>query len=153
MRPFAIQAVGDGLQVLLVATVIAQQHDVPETVRPQAARRDRRRQHRRAQTQTPGFADHRGLKSTCGLRKASYDTRMSSRTSERFSALYRLRVDGRDVQARARALALEQSIEMPLEAVTQDFIRDNVVARVESIEAAADDGGAGFDLKLSFATA
>ena len=91
------------------------------------------------------------MKSTCGLRKASYDTRMSSRTSERFSALYRLRVDGRDVQARARALALEQSIEMPLEAVTQDFIRDNVVARVESIEAA--DGGAGFDVKLSFATA
>ncbi len=78
---------------------------------------------------------------------------MSSRTSERFSALYRLRVDGRDVQARARALALEQSIEMPLEAVTEDFIRDNVVARVESIEAAADDGGAGFDVKLSFATA
>jgi ribulose-bisphosphate carboxylase large chain len=73
--------------------------------------------------------------------------------SDRFSATYRLRVDSRDVQARARALALEQSIEMPLEAVTQDFVRDRVVARVAAIEPAGSaQGTGGFDVTLSFAT-
>jgi ribulose-bisphosphate carboxylase large chain len=73
--------------------------------------------------------------------------------SDRFSATYRLRVDSRDVQARARALALEQSIEMPLEAVTVDFVRDRVVARVAAIEPAGSaQGTGGFDVTLSFAT-
>ncbi len=77
----------------------------------------------------------------------------SDGTSERFCATYRLRVDARDVQARASALALEQSIEMPLAAVTQDYIRDHIVAQVASIDAVDPAGGAsGFDVKLSFAT-
>jgi len=72
---------------------------------------------------------------------------------ERFCATYRLRVDAASVQARARALALEQSIEMPLEAVTQPWVRDRVVARVASIEPVQPAGGAsGFDVTLSFAT-
>jgi ribulose-bisphosphate carboxylase large chain len=78
---------------------------------------------------------------------------MSSGASERFSATYRLRVPAPDVQARAQALALEQSIEMPLEAVTQDFVRDRLVARVESIEPAATAEGSGrFDVRLALAT-
>ena len=72
---------------------------------------------------------------------------------ERFCATYRLRADAASVQARARALALEQSIEMPLEAVTQPWVRDRVVARVASIEPVQPAGGAsGFDVTLSFAT-
>ncbi len=67
---------------------------------------------------------------------------------ERFRATYRVRADRRDVQARAQALALEQSIEMPLAAVTQDFVRERIVARVTSIEPAAD----AFEVSLSFAT-
>ena len=76
---------------------------------------------------------------------------MSNDACERFRAAYRVRAEGRDARARAQALALEQSIEMPLEAVTQDFVRERVVARVESVEPAATDGA--FDVGLSFATA
>jgi ribulose-bisphosphate carboxylase large chain len=39
-----------------------------------------------------------------------------------------------DIQRRAEALALEQSIEMPLEAVRDQRIRDEIVGRVDSIE-------------------
>lgn len=45
-----------------------------------------------------------------------------------------------EIEARAAALALEQSIEMPLAAVTADRIRHEVVARVERIEALSPDG-------------
>lgn len=76
---------------------------------------------------------------------------MPNNAFERFRAAYRLHADARDVQARARALALEQSIEMPLEAVTHDAVRSQVVARVESVEPAAEAGA--FDVTLSFATA
>jgi ribulose-bisphosphate carboxylase large chain len=76
---------------------------------------------------------------------------MSNNAFERFRAVYRLRAEGRDARARAQALALEQSIEMPLEAVTQEAVRHHVVARVESIEPSAVEGA--FDVRLSFATA
>jgi ribulose-bisphosphate carboxylase large chain len=76
---------------------------------------------------------------------------MSQPLSERFSATYRISVEARDVQARAQALALEQSIEMPLEAVTQPFVRERVVARVESIEPVVAACGR-FDVKLALAT-
>jgi len=73
--------------------------------------------------------------------------------AERFCATYRLRVDAAQVQARSRALALEQSIEMPLEAVAQEFVRDRIVARVASIDPVEPAVGASaFDVKLSFAT-
>ena len=89
---------------------------------------------------------------------------MSDDSSERFCATYRVRAQARGIQARAHALALEQSIEMPLDAVTQQFVRDRIVARVESIgladsaaggraDGAADGAaGVGFDVTLSFAS-
>jgi ribulose-bisphosphate carboxylase large chain len=77
---------------------------------------------------------------------------MASNASERFRATYRLRVSAPDVQARAQALALEQSIEMPLEAVTQSFVRERVVARVEAIEAVQGADGSGcFHVTLALA--
>lgn len=51
----------------------------------------------------------------------------------RLHALYHLRCAAADVEARAEALALEQSIEMPLAPVTSAYVRDEVVARVEGI--------------------
>jgi ribulose-bisphosphate carboxylase large chain len=75
---------------------------------------------------------------------------MSQPVSERFSATYRISVEASDVRARAQALALEQSVEMPLEAVTQPFVRERVVARVESIEPVEAAPGR-FDVKLSLA--
>jgi ribulose-bisphosphate carboxylase large chain len=51
------------------------------------------------------------------------------------SATYVLTSNADEVQKRAAALALEQSVEMPLEAVADPKIRDSIVARVGSIEA------------------
>lgn len=51
---------------------------------------------------------------------------------------YRLRSDGAAAAQRAQALALEQSIEMPLEAVTDERVLREVVARVEQLDAQPD---------------
>jgi len=51
----------------------------------------------------------------------------------RLHAIYHLHAAPDDIAARARALALEQSIEMPLEAVTSEYVRSDIVASVESI--------------------
>ena len=51
----------------------------------------------------------------------------------RLHAIYHLHASAADIDARARALALEQSIEMPLEAVTSEYVRRDIVATVESI--------------------
>lgn len=51
----------------------------------------------------------------------------------RLQAIYRIRSDARSIEARARALAVEQSVEMPVAAITDDFVCDEIVGRVESI--------------------
>jgi ribulose-bisphosphate carboxylase large chain len=51
---------------------------------------------------------------------------------------YRLRVDTGEAAHRARLLAVEQSIEMPPEAVGDRRVLDEVIARVEAVEAQAD---------------
>lgn len=54
-------------------------------------------------------------------------------SSPRIIAHYRVSCDSADIAARAQALALEQSIECPLEAVGDPSILEEVVARVEDI--------------------
>lgn len=56
----------------------------------------------------------------------------------RIVASYRIRCAQREIEARARALAIEQSVEMPVHAVRSDWVRANVVGRVDSIEADGD---------------
>jgi ribulose-bisphosphate carboxylase large chain len=51
----------------------------------------------------------------------------------RIRAHYHLAATAEGVEARATALALEQSIEMPLEAVQSAYVRDDVVARVDAV--------------------
>lgn len=51
----------------------------------------------------------------------------------RLHALYHLRCTAADAPSRAAALALEQSIEMPLAPVTSDYVREEIVARVEGL--------------------
>jgi ribulose-bisphosphate carboxylase large chain len=78
---------------------------------------------------------------------------MSSHLSDRFHATYRLRANAHDAKARAEALALEQSIEIPLEAVTERTVLDRVVARVASIEPCEGPESTGcFEVTLSLAT-
>lgn len=67
--------------------------------------------------------------------------------NERIRATYRVACVEAEIDARARALALEQSVEMPLAAVADARILRDVVARVESI--AAD--GHGFRVVIGIA--
>jgi len=66
----------------------------------------------------------------------------------RIGAVYAIRADPASIAERAQALALEQSVELPLAAVRDARIRDEVVARVESI-APRDDGR--FTVRLGLA--
>ena len=69
--------------------------------------------------------------------------------SDRLRAIYRIRCDGADgIAARAQAIAVEQSIEMPLAAVDDDRIRREVVGRVEAITPA---GAGTFEVVIGLA--
>jgi ribulose-bisphosphate carboxylase large chain len=68
----------------------------------------------------------------------------------RLTAIYRVRSDARSIEARARAIALEQSVELPLEVVADGRVRAEIVGRVDSI---ADVGGGGYDVQIGLATA
>lgn len=58
--------------------------------------------------------------------------------SDAVHAVYRLSVAGPAAARRAEALALEQSVEMPAEAIADARVLRDVVARVERLEAQAD---------------
>ena len=60
------------------------------------------------------------------------------RLTERITVTYRLTCTSRDIEARARAIAVEQSVEMPLEAITDEAIRRDVVGEVQHIVSLAD---------------
>ena len=59
-------------------------------------------------------------------------------TVPRIDVVYRLHVAAGQAEHRARLLAVEQSIEMPPEAVDDRRVLDQVLARVERVEAQAD---------------
>lgn len=68
----------------------------------------------------------------------------------RFEVLYRIAAPSRaEAAARARAVALEQTVEFPEGLVPPGFIRDQVVGRLEGIERAGD----AYLARLSFLTA
>jgi ribulose-bisphosphate carboxylase large chain len=69
----------------------------------------------------------------------------------RIVATYRLAAGTRDWAARAQALALEQSVELPAEALRDARIVEDIVARVESIEPQPD-GSAALRIALSAQT-
>ena len=47
---------------------------------------------------------------------------------------YYVRSDARSIEERARAIAIEQSVEMPLAAIADEFVRAQIVGRVCAIE-------------------
>jgi S-methyl-5-thioribulose 1-phosphate isomerase len=67
------------------------------------------------------------------------------------TATYLIESDAARIEARAQALAIEQSVECPLEAVRDPRIRDEVVARVAEI-APAGDGRFRVDVRLAVET-
>ena len=66
------------------------------------------------------------------------------------SVRYRIRCPAEAIEARARALAIEQSIEMPVEAVRDARVRSEIVGEVLAVEACPDEPGC-FDVVLGLA--
>jgi ribulose-bisphosphate carboxylase large chain len=68
----------------------------------------------------------------------------------RFSVIYRVRSDAAAIEARAQAIAVEQSVEMPLTAIAEPDILRDMVGQVESIEHR---GGEMFEVRIGLASA
>lgn len=73
--------------------------------------------------------------------------RASPGSSDRILATYRVSAPFEESRARAEALAVEQSVEVPLAAVRSDYVRDEILARVVSITRQP----AGFDVVVAIA--
>lgn len=71
-------------------------------------------------------------------------------TERTLTAVYRVRESAAAIAARAKGIALEQSIEMPDEFVSDAFVRDSIVGRVEDIH---DLGQGEFDVRIALAAA
>jgi ribulose-bisphosphate carboxylase large chain len=70
--------------------------------------------------------------------------------TERFTVTYHVRSDAASIEARAWAIAVEQSVEMPLAAIDEPEVLFNIVGKVEQI----DDLGAGtFAVRIGLALA
>lgn len=68
----------------------------------------------------------------------------------RLLAIYHIRCDARSIDARAQAIAVEQSVEMPLGAIDDAYVLAEIVGRVEGIR----ELGAGlFEARVSLSTA
>lgn len=70
--------------------------------------------------------------------------------SSRLTAVYRVRGDAASIDARAQAIAVEQSVEMPLDAIDDRSILSDIVGRVDGIEAR---GKNLFDVRIGLAIA
>ena len=69
---------------------------------------------------------------------------------QRITAIYRIRSDAASIAQRAQAIAVEQSVEMPLTAIDDAYVRDEIVGRVEDIR---DIGHGAFDVSISLSAA
>jgi ribulose-bisphosphate carboxylase large chain len=70
--------------------------------------------------------------------------------SSRLTAIYHVRSDARAIAARAQAIAVEQSVEMPLSAIEDQQLLDEIVGRVEDI---SDFGGGIFAVRIGLSRA
>jgi ribulose-bisphosphate carboxylase large chain len=68
----------------------------------------------------------------------------------RFTAVYHVRAEARVISDRARAIAVEQSVEMPLSAIEDQRILDEIVGKVDDI---AEIGSGLFAVRIGLATA
>jgi ribulose-bisphosphate carboxylase large chain len=75
---------------------------------------------------------------------------LSGKRREFVRATYRLHVGAREVEARSEALHLEQTVELPREAVHDREVEREILARVESIQP---DPGAGFRAVIAYPVA
>ncbi len=68
----------------------------------------------------------------------------------RLLAIYRVRADARAIEARAQAIAVEQSVEMPVSAIDDPYVLSEIVGRVEGI---AERERGFFEVRISLAAA
>jgi ribulose-bisphosphate carboxylase large chain len=68
--------------------------------------------------------------------------------AERLHAIYHVRSDAAAIEARAQAIAVEQSVEMPLAAIDEPAVVSEIVGRVDGI---ADLGGGLFEVRIALA--
>src|SRR4051794_36624081 len=66
----------------------------------------------------------------------------------RLHAIYHVRSEPEAVEARARAIAVEQSVEMPLAAIDEPAVLTDIVGRVDAI---TDLGGGRFEVRIGLA--
>lgn len=71
-------------------------------------------------------------------------------TQNRFTAIYRVTDTAARIEARARSIAVEQSVEMPVAAIHDAKVLDEIVGRVEAI---ADLGSGVFEVRIGLAVA
>ena len=64
----------------------------------------------------------------------------------RFTATYHVRSDARSIEARAEAIAVERSVEMPLSAIEDQRILDEIVGKVEEVR---DIGNGAFAVRIA----
>lgn len=70
--------------------------------------------------------------------------------SERLTAIYHVRSDAASIAARARGIAVEQSVEMPVEGIDDAAVLEGIVGRVDGI---ADLGDGRFEVRIGLAVA
>jgi ribulose-bisphosphate carboxylase large chain len=63
----------------------------------------------------------------------------------RILVTYRVKSDAASVEARAREIATEQSVEMPLPPIDDDFVKAEIIGQVDGI---SDRGGGAFDVRI-----
>ena len=68
--------------------------------------------------------------------------------SGRIEVLYHVRSDAKSIAARAKGIAVEQSVEMPVEPIDDPFVLEETLGRVENIE---DLGGGTFAVRIGLA--
>jgi ribulose-bisphosphate carboxylase large chain len=68
----------------------------------------------------------------------------------RITAIYRVRDRAENIGARAKTIAVEQSVEMPVSAIAKRDVLENIVGEVESIR---DLGGGEFEIAIGLAVA
>jgi ribulose-bisphosphate carboxylase large chain len=66
------------------------------------------------------------------------------------TATYRVRSEACDIEARARAIAVEQSVEMPVEAIDDDYVLAEIVGRVLAID---DSGDGSYRVRIALSAA
>ena len=71
-------------------------------------------------------------------------------TAERLTAIYHIRDTADRVEARATGIAVEQSVEMPVAAITDQGVLDDIVGKVESVR---DLGDGTFEARIGLSVA